>query len=731
MRWRFVAVAVISVAAFGAQSAHASVIQMTPNNIGLVGYWSFNESTSTIAHDYSGNGNNGTLSGSPLPTWVAGKLGRALQFDGATNYAQTGSTDILDSNYAGTVAFWIKTSTTGYVEVFDYSNLTTNNAALVEWDIDGGQVTMGMKRDAPGNWDNWVWNTTINDNKWHHVVYVADGTNPVVVYVDGVPATLSSFNNHGSGGASSDWVADSYNISGITNMFVIGAEHRGSDAPNSFFPGSIDEVHIYNRTLSATQVAGLYQSGLAKINSSQSPGTLSQGLVGWWTMDGADTVWSSPTAGTEADRSGNGNTGTLTSMNRATSPVLGKIGQALQFDGSSSYINLGNNPSIQRGLPVTISAWMKASDLTALATNDCVVATGGSLNNYSGATLQFYGNSIETDFGDNGSPGPSNRESKIEPITSNANTWYHVVGVIRGAGDMNLYVNGADVGGSYSGSGGAIAYSTDPATIGSTAWHNGICPGAIDDVRVYDRALSASEVQQLYNVGAGTHVNTSSQNLQNGSTLANGLVGMWTFDGGDISGSTIYDLSGNGNNGTNYGAVPAIGKLGQAMSFNGSTSYIDAGTASSLRPSQFTVTAWVYPTGNSGNGYQGILSDSVWGDYYGYSLNVNGTLKLFAEVQSSSATSDTTPYQLTLNTWYYVTETYTSSALIVYVNGTQVAQVSSPAAIAYEAGDSFSVGTFAGSPPAGGHFNGKVDDVRVYNRALSASEVQYLYNMGK
>jgi hypothetical protein len=66
--------------------------------------------------------------------------------------------------------------------------------------------------------------------------------------------------------------------------------------------------------------------------------TLSTGLVGWWTMDGKDTPWTSATAGTTLDSSGNGNTGTLTSMNRATSPVAGKIGQGLNFDGVDDYI---------------------------------------------------------------------------------------------------------------------------------------------------------------------------------------------------------------------------------------------------------------------------------------------------------------------------------------------------------------------------------------------------------
>src|SRR5450830_343970 len=92
MRSRILAIAAISVVVFGAPAADASVIQTPPNNIGLVGYWSFNEGTSTKATDFSGHGNNGTLSGSTLPTWVAGKLGGALSFDG-TSYISTPDID--------------------------------------------------------------------------------------------------------------------------------------------------------------------------------------------------------------------------------------------------------------------------------------------------------------------------------------------------------------------------------------------------------------------------------------------------------------------------------------------------------------------------------------------------------------------------------------------------------------------------------------------------------------
>src|SRR3989338_8887897 len=65
---------------------------------------------------------------------------------------------------------------------------------------------------------------------------------------------------------------------------------------------------------------------------------LSCGLVGYWTFDGTDTPWTSATAATTKDKSGNGNTGTLTNMNRAIALVEGKIGQGLKFDGVNDYI---------------------------------------------------------------------------------------------------------------------------------------------------------------------------------------------------------------------------------------------------------------------------------------------------------------------------------------------------------------------------------------------------------
>jgi Concanavalin A-like lectin/glucanases superfamily len=105
--------------------------------------------------------------------------------------------------------------------------------------------------------------------------------------------------------------------------------------------------------------------------------------------------------------------------------------------------------------------------------------------------------------------------------------------------------------------------------------------GLIDDVRIYNRALSPDEIKRLYITGAAGKLGVAANN----DSLAQGLVGYWTFDGKDMAGAmgitsarTAYDRSGNGNNGKYWNATntPAVnGKLGQALEFDGSNNYVN------------------------------------------------------------------------------------------------------------------------------------------------------------
>jgi hypothetical protein len=89
--------------------------------------------------------------------------------------------------------------------------------------------------------------------------------------------------------------------------------------------------------------------------------------------------------------------------------------------------------------------------------------------------------------------------------TLTAGNWYHVVGIIRGPTDMSIYVNGVDVGGTYSGSANVVlGYSISSGRIGTDpSFTPGSFGGIIDEVGFWNRALSASEVATLYHAGNG------------------------------------------------------------------------------------------------------------------------------------------------------------------------------------------------------------------------------------
>jgi hypothetical protein len=170
---------------------------------------------------------------------------------------------------------------------------------------------------------------------------------------------------------------------------------------------------------------------------------------------------------------------------------------------------------------------------------------------------------------------------------------------------MRLYIDGVlhsqdiSVSFAYNGTANAEIGRSD----GTALWN-----GAIDDVRIYNRALSADEIKRLYKIGGTARINTSIP----GPT--NGLVGYWTFDGKDMSGVQAYDRSGNGNHGTlTNGPMRRIGKIGQALEFDGSDDLVNGIGGTSLNNlADITVSAWIKSYSFSQN--QTIMAKDDCGD---------------------------------------------------------------------------------------------------------------------
>ena len=210
-----------------------SFTTISEGDVNLASWWKFDEGTGTIAYDSAGD-NDGQLVNGPI--WTTGKINGGLGFDGVNDYVDCGSGP---SNYDNiTVSTWMKTSTQGAL----VSNRDSGGSYGTWFTLFSNLIEIGDNSQGGYRW--LTFNTPTLDGSWHHVVYTKDGTNHAI-YVDG--ALDRSFTSN----------AD---ISQVRPMFI-GLRWNRSNSP-FWFNGTIDDVRIYDRALSAAEVWQLYQSGL-------------------------------------------------------------------------------------------------------------------------------------------------------------------------------------------------------------------------------------------------------------------------------------------------------------------------------------------------------------------------------------------------------------------------------------------------------------------------------------
>jgi hypothetical protein len=203
-----------------------------------------------------------------------------------------------------------------------------------------------------------------------------------------------------------------------------------------------------------------------------------------------------------------------------------------------------------------------------------------------------------------------------------------------------------------------------------------------------------------------------------------GLVAAYGFDAG--SGTTAVDQSGNGNTGTLSNATwSASGKFGAALSFNGTNALVTIPDSNSLDlTTGMTVGAWVRPTTNGS--YRTLLVKERPGDLvYGVYSNVDGNRPQSQVTVNGSARWIDGTTAVPVGVWSHVAATYDGAVQRLYVNGTQVASLNLPGSIT----TSNSPVRIGGNTIWGEWYAGLIDEVRVYNRALTAAQIQTDMNL--
>ncbi|MHC4394631.1 MAG: LamG domain-containing protein [Planctomycetota bacterium] len=204
--------------------------------------------------------------------------------------------------------------------------------------------------------------------------------------------------------------------------------------------------------------------------------------------------------------------------------------------------------------------------------------------------------------------------------------------------------------------------------------------------------------------------------------LEEDLISYWKLDGNAID-------SAGGNDGTIYGAVPAIGQVNGALEFNGNDDYADCGNDPSLfGMSELTIGAWIYPRSAGESGFGRIVANDVSPRSYALYIeagnNVCFTVHAFGGVGRIWSTDNPATY----NKWHYVVGTYGESQMRIYVDGTErPKETNSLASGTVEAGSAICIGDGGRGDR---NFDGLIDDVRIYDRALSADEIAQFYKIG-
>jgi alpha-tubulin suppressor-like RCC1 family protein len=409
----------------------------------------------------------------------------------------------------------------------------------------------------------------------------------------------------------------------------------------------------------------------------------------------------------------------------------GVAGQAFVFDGSTSYIPLSASPSLNIGATgsgITIECWIKpdAGVNAPVIEWDSATTDGLQLWVANGNTLLFA--NIEDTSG--------NPRVISFPYIFDTNNFQHVaVTYDKDSGLAVLYLNGTNVASANFGS--ITPQTTYPANIGRRTGEpiglNDTYGGLIDELSLYNRALSQAEIQAIYNAGSAgkcAPVTTAC------TPPPAGLVSWWAGE------SNALDSTG-ANNGIAQNITYTNGEAGLAFYLNNSNAYVEVPASSSLNVGTgngFTFETWINPAnlnpqsiaewnnnaGDPGTGAHLWLSVSKFGPGPTGCLYAN-----LIDAGGGDHIISTGGGVVAANSYQHIALTYdkTTGIAVLYLNGIPV-QTSSLGAFIPQTSYNFYMGTRLSGALAGSYFGGAIDEPSLYNRALSQAEIQSIANAG-
>jgi parallel beta-helix repeat protein len=690
---------------------------------GLAGEWRFENSNATWTYDETGM-NNGTVSGANLSD--KGRVGRGFEFDG-NDYITTGRPNAVNPV---TFSVWANFKDNRSVT---NQNLFQDGTTYIQYYNGGWRCVINNAGVTP-----FTYNIALG---WHHFACEFNnnsGANNIKFYIDG------KLNQSGS----------------YANQMNNGTLYIGCYGTTLCYNGTIDEVMIFNRSLSADEIADVYNTSSGKFaydsqdigasanETSDTDNDVLTNIYNWYQNNVSVALLNMPfdvERISAKDYTGNNN-GTMTPSTKQCPDNYcylrqGVVGNALTFDGVAAFpnfdkvdVNWSITPSltaITNTTNITVSVWFNGLDAGNNGDNAIFV-----MYNASGNFLQLAqsGNkTIATLYYGAGA-------SYITSINNvlNDSKWHHaVINVIRnGTGGFRMWMDGV-----YQGSGvnRNTAFSTYGAfRVGGSTHQAYTFYGMIDEFKVWNRTLSDTEISNIYtNESAGKYdANMDRTGLQvelNFNESAPSLVTLDTVAQVNESLSTFMGRRPHFN---------ATGKYGSAYQFvspgtlyDGEVINVPSMATQNLNFSG-TISLWAYANQNQNyitmfekraGGGNGIYMQNEYGSQMHFSIDYGPE----CGVWYGSATK----IYLVTGRWQHYVMTWDNATrnMSVYVNGTLLYNNASCVI------DQSSVGIGNNLPMTIGNreftytsqgWNGSIDEVMIFNRSLSASEVKTIYESG-
>lgn len=624
-------------------------------------------------------------------------FGNCMKFTSAnSNYINCTNHSSIQLTGAFTIEAWINPSTAAEMSIIEkytapctggYALRMNSSRKIVAFSLSSSNVCTPLTSVA-----------SIPLHQWTHVA-VSFNAGTLRIYINGIlDATLT-----GQGTPNTS-----------TNFLTIG--RRGDNSAALYFNGFIDEVRIWNTQRTASNIVSTMNSQLVGNESN---------LVAYYTFNTTGqgsgmTVVNNSTSAQSGAAAVNGST-----FGSASTPQYVVTGSSLAFDGVNDVINIPQSSSMNPTNQLTLEAWIYLNNTS----HQAIIHNWAPNNQYS---LEIFNNEayfvISTNTGVLGLGSGT---------TFPINQWVHLVAVYNGS-SMHIYENGV-LKSSTTKTGNIASNGTSGfLTIGNRDdGGSGPLNGKLDEIRIWHRALTMAEI----NANMNCEIHGSSNGLimnyhfnQGANNSTNTEVNTLADAGGNTINGTLsnFSLTGTSSNWTNGSMLlNGISCLGQALDFDGTDDFIQVNN-NIISANNITIDAWVKPAlrtdGSSFSQFpNNVISSDLPGGYgHGFGANiVAGSSGLCIEANDAFRYISAA---LTADTWYHIVCVYTTGNVKTYLNGNLIDDFSFVQGF-IEPNNYMFIGKHNDDGAYGTRrfFKGVIDELRIWSKALTATEVADTY----